>query len=356
MRIAKTRFRNFRNLENALVDWSPGLNLLHGDNGSGKTNVLEALHILTGWGAFSGSGCGEAVKWNSEGGASLAAQAEGERSALLEVSIATRASLRLDGRVCRWGDLRNCVQSLAFLSPDMALIEGSPAVRRRFLDVLCALMFPLYAWKLSEYRKITRHRRHLLRLGHSTHVTQETMAALAAWLWECRLEVTEALSGNMKKWEDLQPRRIDLKLKRGGAGRADDLLEDFRISCALCEERERACGVPLVGPHRDDLEIFCGGRRAPEILSRGQRRRAALTLIMAAAASVEYRYRASPVLLFDEVTSELDASGREVLMDCLTRSGWQVFAATAESVPPKFEGAAWRVSAGTIVQTQNEKS
>ena len=139
MRIAQTRIRNFRNLESALCEWHPGLNILTGPNGAGKTNVLEALHVLTGWGAFSGSKCADTVRWESEGGASLAAQVEGEHSAVVEAAIVARASLRLDGRACRWGDLRSCVQSLAFLPADMALIEGSPAVRRRFLDVLCAL-------------------------------------------------------------------------------------------------------------------------------------------------------------------------------------------------------------------------
>lgn len=348
MRIAQTRFRNFRNLENALIAWDPGLNLLNGANGTGKTNVLEALHVVTGWGAFSGSKCADTVKWDSEGGASLAAQATGEREVMIEAVITIRASLRLDGRSCRWGDLRSCVPSLTFLPSDMALIEGAPSVRRRFLDLLCALYFPLYAYKLSEYRKIMQHRRHLLGLGHSTRVTEETMANLSAWLWECRLEVIAALRVHLEKWRDLLPRTIGLNLKRGGGGNADDLLEDFHRSCAILAERERASGLPLVGPHRDDLILACEGRPAPEVLSRGQRRRTALALIMAAASAVERRNRASPVLLFDEVASELDGAGRTVLMECLRRSNWQVFAATAETTLPWSGGTRWLVSAGKI--------
>ena len=353
MRIAQTRFRNFRNLENSLAAWHPGLNLLTGANGAGKTNVLEALHVVTGWGAFSGSKCSDTVKWDSQGGASLAAQAAGEREAMIEALIAVRASLRLDGKVCRWGDLRSCVPSLTFLPADMALIEGAPSVRRRFLDVLCALYFPLYAYKLSEYRKITRHRRHLLSLGRPARVTEETMANLAAWIWERRLEVTAALRIHLEKWSDLLPRKIGLDLKKGGAGNADDLFEDFRRSCAILAERERASGLPLVGPHRDDLILSCGGRLAPEVFSRGQRRRAALALILAAASAVERRYRAAPVLLLDEVTSELDAEGRSLLMGCLERSGWQIFAATAESALPSFQGARWLISGGKIQGIDN---
>ena len=174
------------------------------------------------------------------------------------------------------------------------------------------------------------------------------MAALAVWIWECRTEVTSALEKCLEKWNDLLPRPVALELKRGGAGNADDLLEDFHRSCAILAERERASGTPLVGPHRDDLLLSCESRTAAEVLSRGQRRRAALSLIMAAASAVQERYRAAPVLLLDEVTSELDASGRDILMNCLGRSGWQVFAATAESPLPQFDGAAWKLDAGKI--------
>ena len=353
MRIAQTRIRNFRNLENTLIDWGPGLNVLTGANAAGKTNVLEALHILTGWGTFAGSRLSDTVQWDSAGGASLAAQVSGEREAVIDLTIRMRASLHLDGKICRWGDLRSCVQSLAFLPSDMALLEGSPAVRRRFLDVLCALYFPLYAFKLGEYRKITQTRRYLLSIGHSVQVTQNTMASLAAWIWECRLEVTESLKSSLENWHDLLPADLSIALHRGGSAGLSDLLQDFSRACEMTAERERAAKSPLVGPHRDDLILTCGPRPAAASLSRGQRRRSALALIMAAATSVQKRYRQTPVLLFDEVTSELDDEGRKVLMNCLDRSGWQVFAATAENPLPLFHGTLWRLEKGRISKIEN---
>ncbi len=348
MRIAQTRFRSFRNLENALIPWGNGLNVLTGANGAGKTNVLEALHVLTGWGTFGGARFADAVQWDGQRGCGLAAQLFGERNALIEVSIQNRASLRLDGRACRWGDLRACVQSLTFLPSDMALLEGAPAVRRRFLDTLCALYFPLYAFKLAEYRKITQTRRHLLTIGHSLKVTENAAADLASWIWECRREVIVSLVSKLETWKDLLPARLSLQLRRGGSSGIDDPLLDFRRSCELAAERERAARTPLVGPHRDDLLLTCGGRPAAASLSRGQRRRSALALVLSAASSVEDRYRQAPVLLFDEVTSELDGEGRSILMCCLERSGWQVFAATAENSLPHVHATIWRLDGGRI--------
>lgn len=354
MRIVQTRVRGFRSLENALCEWHPGVNLLCGPNGAGKTNMLEALHVLTGWGPFSGK-LRDTVRWGGDR-AKIAASVDGERTATIEADIVARASLRLDGAACRWGDLRGCVQSLAFLPSDMALIEGSPAVRRRFLDVLCALVFPAYAYGLSEYRRVVMHRRSLLARGHSPGVTQETMASLAAWIWERRGEALAALAGNIGRWSVLRPRPLELTLKRGGAGNADDAREDFDISCEMSAARERAAATPLVGPHRDDLIVSCEGRLAAEALSRGQRRRSALALVMAAASALEDRFRQAPVLLLDEVTSELDADGRAALSHCLTKSGWQVFAATAEPTMTAFDGQIWRLDAGKIAPFERNKA
>ncbi len=347
MHIAQTRFVNFRNISQTSVEWDRGLNLLSGQNGSGKTNILESLHILTGWGPFAGAKIYDTVRWKCEN-ARLAAASEGERSTVVEASIASRASLRIDGKTCRWGDLRSNVQSLAFLPSDIALIEGSPATRRRFLDVLCALYFPLYARKIADYRKITAHRRYLLSLGHPVTVTQATMSDLAVWVWKCRSAVVEELKKCVLEWEDLLPRPLEMELKRGGSCGIEDLAEDFERSCAIHESRERAACTPLVGPHRDELLLTCEGRPASGSLSRGQRRRTALALILAAGRAVESRYRSSPVLLFDEVTSELDERGRSILLECFGRTDWQIFAATAEVFPRDFKGTTWRISAGEI--------
>ncbi len=347
MHIAQTRFVNFRNISQISVEWDKGLNLLSGPNGSGKTNILESLHILTGWGPFAGAKIYDTVKWNYET-ARLAAGTEGEHSTVVEASIVSRASLRIDGKICRWGDLRNNVQSLAFLPSDIALIEGSPAVRRRFLDVLCALYFPLYARKIADYRKILAHRRYLLSLGHPVTVTQATMADLAVWVWKCRLSVVEELKKCLNEWENLLPRPLEIELKRGGSCGSDDLSEDFERSCVIHESHERAACTPLVGPHRDELFLTCDGRPASGSLSRGQRRRIALALTLAAGRAVEKRYRSTPVLLFDEVTSELDEHGRLILLECFERTGWQIFAATAESFPRDFKGTTWKISSGNV--------
>jgi DNA replication and repair protein RecF len=117
-------------------------------------------------------------------------------------------------------------------------------------------------------------------------------------------------------------------------------------------EHERRAKMVLVGPHRDDLLFSCGGRPASLALSRGQKRRVVMAVILAAGQLIEEKLRTKPILILDDIAAELDAEGRELMGSALVRTGWQVFASAAgASFAPLGEtsgGAVWRVQAGRI--------
>ncbi len=347
MAVAETRTLNFRNLRSARIQWDPGLNLLIGPNGSGKTNCLESLHLLCGWGPFGGNRPRDLVTWGASG-ALLAARIQDPGEVLLEVSLGARTALKADGVRSSWSAFRAQSPALAFLPGHLALIEGSPSVRRRFLDVVSALIFPLYARRLADYRRILRHRRYLLLRGRDGAAALRASQDLACWIWSCRLEIVQGLREGLERWKALEPSPMALELVRGGSTGIEDLGEDFRRSCALLASREQGARTPLVGPHRDELALTSQSRRASAAFSRGQRRRAALALVMAAAWLVEQRLRRSPVLLLDEVTAELDGSGRKVLTECLVQSRWQVFAATTEGGAMDWPGSVWSLQSGAL--------
>ena len=108
------------------------------------------------------------------------------------------------------------------------------------------------------------------------------------------------------------------------------------------------CGIPLVGPHRDDLLILRGTREAAGSLSRGQKRRASVALMLAAGQAVEDRLKRKPLLLLDEVASELDEEGRSLVVESLQETGWQTFATAADQVVSAWPGKTWRVDTGEI--------
>lgn len=348
MRCRALRLRNFKNISTGEILWDEGMNLLVGKNGAGKTNCLEALHLLLGWGPLGERK--DIASWGSaETKTYIVGDFFGEEEAFLALGIGGGTLVKYNGKRCSFPEIRSVAPSLAFLPSDMTLLDGTPAGRRSFLDRLCALLWPLYARRLVEFRRAVRHRTMLLRQGASLGALSKAMAPLASWLWGARASAVDALSEGLAPLSELLPSPIGLAHVRGGAGRAKDPLEDWWESLDARREKERLCCSPLVGPHRDDLAVRCGDRPAASCLSRGQKRRASAALMIAAGRCVERRLRRSPILLLDEIASELDAAGRRITVDALRATGWQVVATAAEEVVPDWPGLTLRVDGGAVL-------
>jgi DNA replication and repair protein RecF len=254
-------------------------------------------------------------------------------------------------------ELRFAIPSLSFLPGDINLLEGSPGVRRYFLDRVCSLCSPLYARRLAEYRRLVKARGALLRSAvpddRALRACSVPLAGLGRWIREARSRASAMLEEKLSErlsasLSDLSP--APLALSPVWAGGAD--IEAWFASSANLE-RERHARSVLVGPHRDDLLVAVAGvqRSAAEVFSRGHKRRAVVAMILAAGRLVEGRLRKSPVLLLDDVTAELDTEGRELTGRALTETGWQVFAAgTEEGLFGRSATSAvlWRVREGRI--------
>lgn len=337
MRFETTALRGFRNLGTSRrVAWGPGLNLILGPNGAGKTNLLESLNFLSGWGPFSGK-AGAAVAWDSpDGRALLAARASGERDLEVAALLSSRMTLKAGGERVSGSELRSRLPSLSFLPTDIDLIDGASSVRRRFLDRLCALCIPPYARRLSECRQIVRHRTALLRQGRSPDRTTLPFARLGGWILESRRCVVERmLEGGAG--EGLLPFPFALRVEPEVRGSGSEFL---LAALEATAEREAHARRPLAGPHRDDLNVTCLGRPACSALSRGQKRRLVLSLILMAGRFVGTHLRLQPVLLFDDLGAELDAAGRHEAGAALLNTGWQVFVTGTENPFPELAASA----------------
>lgn len=376
---------NFRNFTNPALkaEWGPGINLILGPNGSGKTNLLEALSILSGWGAFSrtqnviswpaieaheevrGAGlpfsavqvsglnaaaCGEwqGSRLHSSGvqssglnasthhegrgagfaataglsHATLSASLSGEQVFRLEAKISSRISLRLNGKSSSSTDIRLSVPSIIFLTGGSSLIDGSPSVRRLFIDRLCSLYFPPYAKLLAEFRYILRSRAALLRQGKSPDRTHIPYCRLGGWIMDKRREVVSQLMGLTDGGFMLEVRPV---VSGGCEGYLDVALKEHK-------HIELRTLRPCDGPGYDDVAILMpSGRTASESLSRGQKRRLILKIIITAGRLTAMKVKREPVLFFDDLTAELDSEGREWTYHELSKTGWQVFVTSPEN-------------------------
>ncbi len=343
MLFRSTYFHHFRNIGPQRCTWSPGFNLIVGPNGAGKTNYIEGLNLISGWGPLErGEKISTLVKWLPDGReerASLWAKVfgefgepgeSGEGETEIFASITARCTLKWDGRSIGATQMRSRLPVLSFLSGHLSLLKGGASYRRQLLDRVGALISPSYALRLHDYRKALRQKAILLRRCCDPRIADRVMLPLGSWLWAAREQIARLIRENLNEFSGLQTSPLDLRFVRGGGGSAENPSEDFKISMASKRERERAARVPLVGPQRDDVELFCDGREAAVALSQGQSRRSAASLLLASALVVERSLGRKPILIFDEVTAELDEDGREAIFAALLKTGCQIFATTTE--------------------------
>jgi len=342
MRFNTTYFHHFRNIGPQRRAWSPGFNLIVGPNGAGKTNFAEGLNIISGWGPFEpGAKIASLVRWTADGReerASLWARVEGEAGRETDVfaSLSVRTTLKWDERAIGAAQMRARLPVLSFLSGHLSLLKGGASYRRQLIDRVGALISPSYALRLHDYRKALRQKAAILRKRQDPRIANRALAPLGAWLWTAREEIARLIGGNLSVFAALQTSPLSLRFVRGGGGRLANPSEDFRRSLVEAHDRERAACIPLTGPQRDDLALFCDGREASAALSRGQSRRAASALLLASALTVERSLGKKPVLVFDEATSDLDEDGREAITSALLSTGCQIFATTTEAFRPDY--------------------
>ena len=330
--IAIKDFRNFTGSE-PKINWTPGINLILGRNGSGKTNLLESLSILTGWGAFTKTS--GVISWSSQNHrSSLSGHVSGEETHEVSAEISSRISLRLDGKSVSFTDLRLSIPSVIFLTGNLNLIDGPPSFRRLFIDRLCALFVPPYARRLADFKYVMRTRSALLRQGKSPARTDTPYCGLGGWIMDTRRQVLRELE------TVITPGKFSMAFTPAlGVPGAEYLREALERN----RSRELYAQHPLDGPNYDEVAITidANGRPASEALSRGQKRRLILSLIITAGRLIARRLKREPVLLLDDLTAELDAEGRERAFRELDGTKWQVFITAPEkpfSSRKKFGG------------------
>jgi DNA replication and repair protein RecF len=391
--LSLTNYRNYRRLE---MDFPRPLTVLHGGNAQGKTNLLEAIFFLATSRAPQARADRQLIHWDAAGEplpfARLVADLEaGQHPLRLELTVAPisasngtlsfRKQIRVNGVPRRALDLVGEMKVVLFLPQDIDLVAGSPAGRRHFLDVALCQIDRDYCTHLSHYQQVITRRNHLLRQlqerggdGEQLRFWDEQAALHAGHIVARRRRAVENLARqagsihgeltggteqlNCEYMIALWPGRDRLRpVPSEPAAIRDAFLGRWRETRA----REIASGATLIGPHRDDLLLSIYGHDLQQFGSRGQQRTAAMALKLAEVELMTSETGETPLLLLDDVMSELDQRRRHYLARRLD-SARQAIVTTTElsDFEPAFlqRAAVWRVMEGRLLpaeETHNDQ-
>jgi DNA replication and repair protein RecF len=430
--LSLANFRNYRQLDLQLP--APVV-LFQGDNGQGKTNLLEAVYFLATTRSLRAGSDRELIHFAALEEPIPFARVEGKvkrRRGEAHVEIVIRADrperrlpaivdgtppaelskrVKLNGVARRAFDLIGQINVVTFSPQDLELVAGSPSVRRRFLDILNCQVDHRYCRTLSQYNRVLAQRNQLLKQIREGRQTQdmleywsEELVKAGSYLLHRRQRTVEALGRRIDGYfhrltatgktlkltyhssvEDATGRRGDTERERGSEGakeregsepRTQDSERDsslpqfsapstqrssedeaveaqaelFRQALARSRRKEVLQGASLVGPHRDDLSFRADGIDMNVYGSRGEQRAVALALKLSEVEFIQEATEEQPILLLDDVMSELDPSRRGLLIEALDPSCQTLITATdLDSFSPEFlsRAALFRVSAGT---------
>jgi DNA replication and repair protein RecF len=347
---------DFRSYPAAELAFAPGLTALLGANGEGKTNVMEAVAYLATLSSFRGAPNDALVR---QGCSMAVVRAEGERegrSLLVEAEITTTGRGRVQvnkQRLSRARDLLGALRVSVFSPDDLELVKGGPAERRRYLDDTLVARLPKLDLVRSDLDRVLRQRNALLRQAGG-RVTPEVDATLM--VWDAKLvEAGEALAdARAALVDDLAPvlaeaydqvagRRAHVEITYVAPWREHGLAP--ALEAARKDELRR--GISLVGPHRDELAITLDGLPSRTHASQGEQRSVALALRLAAHRVVTEATGSPPILLLDDVFSELDPDRSAALLAHLPLG--QTLLSSASGLPPGAEpDMVLKVEGGTV--------
>lgn len=354
MTVARLMLTDFRSYASATVHAGPGFVVLTGENGAGKTNILEAVSMLGPGRGLRGAALAEMARTSGPGGFAVAAELAGD----IRLGTGTspqapdRRQVRINGAAASAASLGEWL-SLLWLTPamDRLFTEGAEA-RRRFLDRLVLAVEPGHAHHVGRYDAAMRARNKLLGSDGPPDAAwldalELQLAQHGTAIAEARARTVIALAQRIAAEPDAPFARASLAIE-GWLPGARPLIEELRLG----RPRDIAAGRTLAGPHRQDLAVTHAAKAQPAArASTGEQKALLLGIVLAHADLVAERRETRPLLLMDEVAAHLDPVRRAALFERLARSGGQIWLTGTERA--LFDGigeATWLAVSGGVVE------
>jgi DNA replication and repair protein RecF len=355
------RLTDLRNYERAEVAFDEGLNLVVGANGRGKTNLLEAIYVASSSASYRPGGNRSLIRWGCERAFMNLDAAVSARSVRIDVEVSSTGAIRtLINRAAPHGSLLESALAVVLFSPDdLAIVQGPPEGRRRFLDHAAARIRPRALATRREFERVLRQRNGLLKAAQSN---PKALSSLDTWdeqfiekgsaLVEVRLQTLEKLRPQASKYQAAVSggaSEVGMAYAASWADRLDDPHSELASALEASRSSDLDRGVSLVGPHRDDVEITLAGSDARIYSSQGEQRTIALALRLAEHDVVKDERGQEPVLLLDDVFSELDDSRRGHLAEAVAGTGQAIVTATSAEGLPLDPAKVLRLEGGGVL-------
>ena len=324
MIIRSLEIADYRNYDSLHIDFDSGTNILYGDNAQGKTNILEAIYMSATTKSHKGSKDKDVVNFNKE---------EAHiRTYLEKEGIETRVDMHLrknkskgiaiDGQKIKKAAQLLGLLNVVFFSPeDLSIIKNGPAERRRFVDMELCQLDQFYLYNLNNYNKIVNQRNKLLKDMYFNPSLRDTLN-----IWDSQLVSFGSKIIERRKLFVEQLNEIILEIHRKLSGGRENLMiqyepdviiEEYDKKLAVNQERDIKLKQTTTGPHRDDFSFLVGDIDIRKFGSQGQQRTAALSLKLSEIELVKKMTKDNPVLLLDDVLSELDSNRQNYLLSTI---------------------------------------
>jgi DNA replication and repair protein RecF len=348
MRLCSVAIADFRNVCSVYLEPSDSFNLLYGLNGQGKTNLLEAIYLLGSPRSFRTAKLTELVR-HGERRVRIQGMVESggiQNQLRLHIEAAGR-KVEIDGKaVYKASELHGKLNAVVFSPDDTGMVRMGPESRRRYLDrtVYMGDIGYLHCW--HSYQRILKQRNHLLKNSDRTglDIWTEKLAETGAEIIERRLGFVAVLDGKLQKYYtaiagNSETCRLGYHPEGVQSTEREHIREELLELLKRHQRSDERYGTTTAGPHRDDLAFFLNDRPLKAFGSQGQQKSFVLALKMAEMDNLQETFGEAPLLLLDDMSSELDASRNRNLMEFLTTREIQVFITTTERSPALLEAA-----------------
>jgi DNA replication and repair protein RecF len=382
--VKRVRLTNFRNYKTADLELYPGVNLLHGSNGQGKTNLVEAINFFGSLSSHRVAGLTPLIKQGEETAIISLELAHDERELLLEFELNSDSSNRArlnKSPVAKPKDILGYLNSVIFAPEDLDIVKRDPTNRRAFIDQLIIQFTPRMLGVYSDYERVLKQRNTLLKSARATGTKGSALSTLSAWDESLVSLGSEIIAARVSIAQKLEPGLITnyqaiaksnnepkMFIKSSIIGTAaidseesdsaeylaitnrEQIAKLFRETLERTRPKELERGITLVGPHRDDLVLILGSLPAKGYASHGESWSYALALRLASLEILKGESRlGDPILILDDVFAELDADRRVKLAELVLGNEQVIItAAVIEDVPEALSAKRFSVVAGEI--------